>query len=75
MTPDDLSRLERDFPAVRFGTVWTSGAGPRRRRYWARRTADNALFTAPSAAALRTRIEAGSGLPHGAGNSIWGTIS
>jgi hypothetical protein len=55
---DDLGKLRRDYPGIRFGTVWASGAGARRRRVWARRAADNALFTAPSASALRDRISA-----------------
>jgi hypothetical protein len=56
---DQLSQLEGDYPGVRFGTVWASAASGRpRRRYWARRIADGALFTAPSPQALRERIEA-----------------
>jgi hypothetical protein len=57
MTHDDLSKLEADYPALRFGTVWASAADGRDRRYWARRIADGALFTAPSAQALRERLE------------------
>lgn len=55
---DDLGKLQRDYPGIRFGTVWTSEPGARRRRFWARRAADNALFTAWSASALRDRIDA-----------------
>ena len=58
MINDDLGKLEQDYPGIRFGTVWTSEAGAKRWRFWARRAADNALFTARSAAALRDRIDA-----------------
>jgi hypothetical protein len=59
MTDDQLSQLQADYPALRFGTVWASAAsGGARRRCWARRIADMALFTAPSPQALRERIEA-----------------
>jgi hypothetical protein len=59
MIHDQLGQLAADYPALRLGTVWASAASGRgRRRYWARRIADGALFTAPSPQALRERIEA-----------------
>ena len=58
MTDDDLGKLQRDYPQFRFGTVWASQTRARRRRLWAQRPADNALFTAWSASALRDRIQA-----------------
>ncbi|HCU92659.1 MAG TPA: hypothetical protein DHU96_07905 [Actinobacteria bacterium] len=59
MINDVLSKLEQDYPGIRSGTPWASEAGAKRRCFWARRAADNALFTARSAAALRDRIDAG----------------
>ena len=56
MTDDQLSKLQGDYPGMRFGTVWAS-AGRRRRRFWARRLVDGALLTSWSVEALRERIE------------------
>ncbi|HCU93102.1 MAG TPA: hypothetical protein DHU96_10350 [Actinobacteria bacterium] len=58
MNDDDLGKLQQDYPGIRFGTVWASEGRVRRRRCWARRAADNALFTAPSVLALRDRLDA-----------------
>jgi hypothetical protein len=54
---DDLAQLRGEFPAWRFGTVWTTVAtGPDVRRVWARK--DDVFLSDWNAAGLRVAISA-----------------